>query len=152
MKTLRLLQYFPAPADASVLGNLNDLLRKIIRGDAAAGYRCVPVHCSPAVHPRHQAYLVSQLLARSQDARMMPHIRFVNLSPKPSLCGMPGYEPVKNLDKNNAQQAIVLEAVALALALDSDAEVGHQGSVLGQGMNPVITGLTTRHVLCRPAF
>ena len=36
---------------------------------------------------------------------------------------MPGYEPVKNLDKNNAQQAIVLEAVALALALDSDAEV-----------------------------
>ena len=30
---------------------------------------------------------------------------------------------MKNLDKNNAQQAIVLEAVALALALDSDAEV-----------------------------
>lgn len=40
-----------------------------------------------------------------------------------ALCGWPGYEPVKNLDKNNAQQAIVLEAVALALALDSDAEV-----------------------------
>ena len=36
MKTLRLLQYFPAPADASVLGNLNDLLRKIIRGDTVA--------------------------------------------------------------------------------------------------------------------
>jgi hypothetical protein len=30
---------------------------------------------------------------------------------------------VKNLDKNNAQQAIVLEAIALALALDSDPEV-----------------------------
>lgn len=30
---------------------------------------------------------------------------------------------MKNLNKNNAQQAIVLEAVALALALDSDADV-----------------------------
>ena len=42
---------------------------------------------------------------------------------EPYVCRLPGYEPVKNLDKNNAQQAIVLEAVALALALDSDAEV-----------------------------
>lgn len=58
---------------------------------------------------------------------------------------------MKNLDKNNAQQAIVLEAVALALALDSDAEVRRRGSVSGPG-NPVTTGLTTRHVLCRPAF
>ena len=57
--------------------------------------------------------------------------RWPSSKTKPSLCGRPGYEPVKNLDKNNAQQAIVLEAVALALALDSDAEVGHQGSVLG---------------------
>lgn len=34
-----------------------------------------------------------------------------------------GNEPVKNLNKNNAQQAIVLEAIALALALDGDPEV-----------------------------
>ena len=30
---------------------------------------------------------------------------------------------MKNVNKNNAQQSIVLEAVALALALDSDPEV-----------------------------
>ena len=33
------------------------------------------------------------------------------------------------MNKNNAQQAIVLEAVALALALDSDPEVKHLSSV-----------------------
>jgi hypothetical protein len=32
VKTLRLLQYFPPPADASTLRTLNELLRKIIRG------------------------------------------------------------------------------------------------------------------------
>ncbi len=38
-----------------------------------------------------------------------------------------GNEPVKNLNKNNAQQAIVLEAIALALALDADPEVSNFG-------------------------
>ena len=128
MKTLRLLQYFPAPADASVLGSLNDLLRKIIRGDTAASqsHRGTLSIVGRFAYPGNRP-----LWARGRQ----PNAKYVkdgsHPTPKPSLCGRPGYEPVKNLDKNNAQQAIVLEAVALALALDSAAEGGHQGSVLG---------------------
>jgi hypothetical protein len=38
VKTLRLLQYFPPPADAAALRTLNELLRKIIRGATAASH------------------------------------------------------------------------------------------------------------------
>lgn len=47
VKTLRLLQYFPAPGDAATLQSLNDLLRKIIRGDAAASLTAMPKTLKP---------------------------------------------------------------------------------------------------------
>lgn len=41
-----------------------------------------------------------------------------------------GTEVVKNLNKNNAQHAIVFEAVALALAIEADTEVLNAGVAL----------------------
>ncbi len=41
-----------------------------------------------------------------------------------------GTEVVKNLNKNNAQHAIVFEAVALALAVEADTEVLNAGVAL----------------------
>jgi hypothetical protein len=70
VKTLRLLQYFPAPADASVLGNLNDLLRKIIRGDPATGHTSVSVHCPPAACAGTEACVGSQLSAQGQACKL----------------------------------------------------------------------------------
>ena len=54
VKTLRLLQYFPAPGDAATLLGLNDLLRKIIRGDAAASSSVPAARCvsQGAMHQR----------------------------------------------------------------------------------------------------
>ena len=100
-----MLQYFPPPDDPATLESLNETLRRIITGVAHLFH--------VALMPEHQGLLMVH--NQVTHAQLRPGLRCE------PLCA--GTEVAKNVNKNNAQHAIVFEAVALALALEADAEL-----------------------------
>lgn len=134
-KTLRVLQYFPQPDDPALTESLTETLRRIITGACICLAFLKPCrltashgHClSEGAQPVSASPVQSEALpslAHALAMRFAFRLRLTQASEGLPVTRMAaGTEVAKNINKNNAQHAIVFEAVALALAMEVDEEL-----------------------------
>ena len=118
-KCLRVLQYFPPPDDPTILESLNETLRRVITGAMTLSCWMHKAHDKVKLLP---SWLTAPQPACGHRAACCVCLRG-HISAAGDAAELAGTEVAKNVNKNNAQHAIVFEAVALALALEADEDL-----------------------------